>query len=344
MQTINFLIVNYNNYNYTVECLESIYKTIQACKNVKVRICVVDNSDSYKEDNLLTQWCNGKVEDIVTSFPQFVYPLQKKPLPYKLVKEKEINNVTLVDQDSLIIIRQDVNKGFASANNLGIKFLMSLNDWTWIWLLNNDTVIDSKALENTIIYLKSVNNKKIGLVGSKLFYYNDPKKLQGIGVVYNKFLGTVNSIGKNNIDQLSYKTFDYNKNISYPIGASFFVCKSFLLDVGLMCEDFFLYYEELDWVLRGKEKNWQLGFANDVHVYHKEGASINEGYSKYSSLLADKCSMVNRIKIAKKYYPYTVPTIILGVLGTLFNRIRRKQQDRIIPLLKSVVKLKIDEN
>jgi GT2 family glycosyltransferase len=341
METFNILIVNYNNYAYTIECLESIYKTIKKCNNIKIRICVVDNSDVYQEDNLMTQWCNGKLEKIDTSFPQYVYPLEDKPISYKLLNEEEIYNKELLDNVSLIFLRQHNNNGFASANNLGIKFLMMYDDWKWIWLLNNDTVIETESLKNAITYLSGIEDQKIGLVGSKLFYYNDPEKIQGIGVVYNKFFSTIKSIGKNEKDKSIYEQYDYNGKISYPIGASLFVCKQFLLDVGLMSEEFFLYYEELDWVLRGKANNWKLGFANNVHVYHKEGASISEGELKYSSLLADKCSIVNRVKIAKKYYPYTTPTILLSVFLTISNRIRRKQYNRIGPLLKSLFKLKI---
>ena len=57
------------------------------------------------------------------------------------------------------------------------------------------------------------------------------------------------------------------------------VSRDFLDEVGLMDESYFLYYEETDWAMRGKER-YRLAYADDAVVYHKEGASIGSSHQR----------------------------------------------------------------
>jgi len=109
-----------------------------------------------------------------------------------------------------------------------------------------------------------------------------------------------------------------------------FVSREFIEDVGFMFEDYFLYYEELDWILRGKRKGWQIGYCWDSVVYHKEGASIGSNIEgKKKSELADYYFFRNRIKFTKKFCPQFLITVYLGFIITVFNRIRRGQFRRL---------------
>lgn len=100
--------------------------------------------------------------------------------------------------------------------------------------------------------------------------------------------------------------------------------------VGLLCEDYFLYYEEVDMCNRLKKAGFELGVASKSIVYHKEGASTNYGKSD----VADYCSVRNRILIAKKFYPSYILTVKLSLLGVIFNRLKRREFKRALDYIK----------
>lgn len=115
----------------------------------------------------------------------------------------------------------------------------------------------------TYLVKKAKRNPKIGLCGSLLHYYYEPERVQAINGVYNKYFAT----SQYNTSILSLKPIDY------VVGASMLISKEFIEDIGLLSEEYFLYYEELDWVMRAKGKYIQA-YATESIVYHKEGATI----------------------------------------------------------------------
>jgi len=87
------------------------------------------------------------------------------------------------------------------------------------------------------------------------------------------------------------------------------VTRRFVEEVGLMSEDYFLYFEELDWVLRGT-KRFTLGYADDSILYHKEGGTIGSKSEKRASNLSLFYLTRNRLLFTRKFFPdSTVPVV-----------------------------------
>ncbi|HIP33256.1 MAG TPA: hypothetical protein EYG89_00650 [Bacteroidia bacterium] len=115
------------------------------------------------------------------------------------------------------------------------------------------------------------------------------------------------------------------------------VSKGFIKEVGLMCEDYFLYFEELDWAIRGKKKGYQLGYCWESKVYHKEGGSIgSSSKGEEKSEIADYYGLRNRIVFTKKFYPKYLLSVYLGFIMVIWNRIRRGHFKRILKILKLI--------
>jgi len=95
-----------------------------------------------------------------------------------------------------------------------------------------------------------------------------------------------------------------------------------------MNEDYFLYFEEIDWATRS-EGNYSLLYAQDSIVFHKEGSSIGSSNDPLQkSCLSDYYSLRNRLRFTRRYYPLLLPATYIGLLIALLNRIRRGQIDR----------------
>jgi GT2 family glycosyltransferase len=67
------------------------------------------------------------------------------------------------------------------------------------------------------------------------------------------------------------------ERVDYAIGASLLASREFVEDVGLMNEEYFLYYEELDWSIQGEKKGWGTFNCNKCSVLHKQGKTTQTG-------------------------------------------------------------------
>ncbi|MGK7371041.1 MAG: hypothetical protein ACNS64_12575, partial [Candidatus Halalkalibacterium sp. M3_1C_030] len=201
-------------------------------------------------------------------------------------------------------------------------------------ILNNDTVVDKNALGSLVKKMKI--DGSIGICGSRLVYYHDRETIQALGGGrYNKWLGTTKHIGANEPASTDFAEEEIERRLDYIVGASMLVSKPFLEEVGLLSEDYFLYYEELDWAIRGKE-TFRLGYADNSLVFHKEGASIkgNNVNLNSKSRLSDYYQIKNRLKFTWKFYPHFLPVVYLTVFYSILNRIKRKQWKRIPMIIK----------
>jgi len=84
------------------------------------------------------------------------------------------------------------------------------------------------------------------------------------------------------------------------VGASMLVSTPFLQSVGLMCEDYFLYFEEIDWAFRARGK-FTLAYADASVVWHKEGGSIGSSSIKEPSVTSTKYLYRNRVIFNWRY-------------------------------------------
>jgi GT2 family glycosyltransferase len=313
--TVFIVIVNYTKYKDTIECLESILKSSYE----HFQIIIVDNSPNDESHLHITNWLKGVVDTLSTEFPDLVYPLVNKPISYQQATEGDVENIQ--DFDTQILLVKAKNRGFAAANNIALKYILKQdkqNSFTWI--LNNDTVIEKNCLKNLVDSYENTTDKF--MTASKLRFYYHKDQLQAVAGKYNKWLGSTTHIGGHQTDLGQYDNFLFSDD-NYIIGASMFLPLSFIKTVGLMEEDYFLYYEELDWTIRAKENGFKCKLQANAVVYHKEGSSIinNDLSKKKDTSLAEYYSIVNRVRFTKNWHKLCLPTVLAGVVFALIKRL-----------------------
>src|ERR1700710_2636018 len=109
--------------------------------------------------------------------------------------------------------------------------------------------------------------------------------------------------------------------MDYIVGASVFLPKLFLDRIGLMCEEYFLYFEELDWMETGAKHGYSMAIVPGAIVYHKEGASIMGINDQKDTSIAEYYSITSRVRFIKKWYPYCLVTVMVGVIFALIKRL-----------------------
>lgn len=338
-EKIYIILVNYNGWKDTIECLESIlhndYNPYQ--------VIVCDNGSTDNSLDCIKKWAEGIISpEIDNSNPlrHLVEPFSVKPVNYSLFSYKDLLNKDIsssLPDDKLIIIDTCSNLGFAGGNNAGVRFALLKNDFKGIWFLNNDTVIEKNSLSELVIHSHKCNNtgKKAGIIGSKLLYYDRPDIIQAAGGIYYKTIAYSKHIGTGEQDSGQFNHDDLK--MDYVVGASMFVSKDFIEDIGLMNEEYFIYYEETDWIARGRRKNWVTGYSWRSRVYHKEGAAIGANKQKRTkSGRAVFFFFRNALIFTRHYYPLFLFTVIPRIAATLIFRILTGDKEKVSAMIKAV--------
>jgi len=325
MKKVYIILVNYNGWQDTIECIESI---LQSDYN-NYQIIVVDNKSPNNSMDFILEWAEGRqfvIYDKKLEINKLSQPFQTKPLPYIYYDTEDFSDAKTIQQkkiatNPIIFIQSTHNNGFAAGNNIGINYALLQNDFKYIWLLNNDTVIENDTLSKM---LNSVDDGNcVGIYGTLLkdYYTNE---IQTYGGYINKFLGTSHYVqDESNLGKVDFIS-----------GASMLITKNCLNSVGLLPENYFLYYEETDYCFKAKKHNFDIKVLPNIVVYHKEGSSTN---LSSKNIKMDLLFHENRLKFAKKYLSY-IFMVKLGFIVAALKRFKRFEIIQGINLLKLLVK------
>jgi len=161
-------------------------------------------------------------------------------------------------------IRTVENKGYSGANNLGINYALE-HQAEYLWLLNNDTIIDPHALTHMVDFAES--DHTIGMVGSKIFFYDEPEVLWYAGGNFDVEKGGITShIGWGQRDTGQYNDIT---DVGYVSGCSLLVKREVIEKIGLMPEEYNIYFEETDWNFQAQQAGFRTVVAQQSLVWHK---------------------------------------------------------------------------
>jgi GT2 family glycosyltransferase len=217
-------------------------------------------------------------------------------------------------------IENNHNWGFAGGLNAGVDYIKDKQGWKYVWMLNNDTTADEGSL-TALIY--TTVKEQLGICGSTLLL-SESGQIQALGGSIHKKFGTTRFI-RNEKDLHA---------LSYVVGTSFFLTRECLETVGKLPEEYFLYYEEVDYCFRAKQLGFKLGCSLDSVVHHALGAATGSSLDHRKVSFFSDCLIVrNRILFAHKYLG-SWTWIYLGLMISCINRFRRGQFSRVWCILK----------
>jgi GT2 family glycosyltransferase len=140
----------------------------------------------------------------------------------------------------------------------------------------------------------------MGIVGSTVRFYDAPEFVQALGGGrLNRFNAYSSHIGEGSpISEVPTDGSLVERELAFVAGASMLVSTPFIRDIGLMQDDYFLYYEEIDWATRGLDR-YRLGYAPRSHIFHKSGANS----SKIMPLFTAGFFYRNRLRFVRRFLP-----------------------------------------
>lgn len=316
---VYIILVNWNGWRDTIECLESVLRL----QYQDFRVIVCDNASTDHSLDRIAQWAGGELaaECSNPKLRQHISPVFPKPVSYFRFSADE--KISIVNRpERLFLIQTGANLGFAGANNIGLQLALEDSEMEYAWLLNNDTVVDSGAL--SLLVERMRQRPEAGMCGPTIFFYSTPETIQyQAGAEFNRWLVRVRPIGRGRSHADALPTDVVERKLQYVTGASMLVGRKFLEQVGPMNEDYFLYFEEIDWATRALGR-FTLAYSPNAHVYHKESATIgSRPDARRRSVVADRFFSRGRFLYTRRYHPWCMPTVILVSGYAIVQRILR---------------------
>jgi GT2 family glycosyltransferase len=238
-----------------------------------------------------------------------------RKLAYDNVRIIVIDNGSSDDSDKILrhslpdieVIQSGSNLGFAGGNNVGIRLALERGA-QYLWLLNNDTVVDPAAL--SALVEPAEHDPHVGIVGSKIYYFSTPRRLWFAGGFW-KF-GKIQIIirGEGEEDKGLY---DHIIPVDFVTGCSLLIRAETVRDIGLLEEKYFLYWEDTDWNARAREKGWKILYNPHSTLWHKVSSSFNLKTDEQAYYYL-RSKLLFHERHAPLILPLSLALIILGAL------------------------------
>jgi GT2 family glycosyltransferase len=206
---------------------------------------------------------------------------------------------------SITVISNRENLGYTGGNNIGMKFALKNRDCDYLLILNDDTIVDPDLITLLVKFAKA--NPKIGVVNPKILDFETKREICNNYGKYNFYIG----IGH----KLLLETDDVEE-ISLFRGTCFLIKKEVIDKIGLMDENFFMYFDEADLSFRVKKAGFVMLHVSKAIVYHQ----LSHSFSGRMNPIVEYYSTRNELLFARKhlnlwaFYPFWFPRFIFRIL------------------------------
>lgn len=190
--------------------------------------------------------------------------------------------------DSLRVIRNARNEGFARGNNIGFAAARG----EWIFLLNSDAICDPEAVAELMRFVE--NKPDVGQLACRVVRASQPHFFDSAGLLlYPDGVARPRGWQEKDVGQ-----YDRAEEVLAPHGCACALRKSMLDEIGTFDEDFFCYFEDLDLGVRGQLAGWKCWYVPTSRVRHRKSATAGN-YSVFKAYHVER----NRLYCLWKWMP-----------------------------------------
>jgi hypothetical protein len=301
IKKVSIILLNYNGYEDTIECL----KSLQKLQYSSLEVIVVDNKSP---DNSVSEIKSFLSENCTYN---------------------EIDNIYISPGFSIKFILSDFNGGYGFGNNIGINYAIN-NGADYLLVLNNDVLVTPDFIEPLL--KRSIQNHNIGILCGKILYHPEVDKVWFSGGSYSLATGRTKHFNFNKLDKnIKLKEQDKTTFIS---GCCWFIPSAVINKVGLIDDSYFMYAEDLEFCHRVQKHGYTLEYVPESIIYHKVGSTTGRD-SDFSVFWCTK----NTIRFLYENSPFvkyifSIP-FYTATMALLY--LKRRQPLLLIPLFKGFI-------
>ena len=270
------IVLNWNGWIDSLACLDSLTPAVE---QGWARIIVIDNASTDESAVRIRRWLRSADRDFLD--------VAEAELPEAARRQ----NATL----RYVFVHARRNGGYAAGNNLGIRFALGLVDTEYIFVLNNDATVEADCIARLVAWAE--REPAAGIIGSTLVEDRGRLRIAG-GSNYSLLWTTTKPavIGGGSRES----------HMDYVAGAAQFIRATALRQVGLLSEDYFLYFEELDLTRRITRAGFKITWCPESIVYHHGGRTTgnHSRARKHKSSLAEYHCNLSCLIFMQKFHPH----------------------------------------
>jgi GT2 family glycosyltransferase len=280
------VIVTYNSADVIEDCLDSLL----ASEGADLRVIIVDNKSTNASIETVLGWAERK--GIVAE--DHAVDAERSPL---------------TELPWLTLIRSPIKKGFAGGVNIGLRWALPHSEIDLFWILNPDCIVEPQTAKAFVDC--AAKSGAFSLMGGRVVFpepvglvQSDGGKIKSWGACYSLNQGM----------SVETSTPAVAVDLDFVSGANMVAARSFIEAVGLMKEDYFLYYEEVDWAAR--RGAFPLVWCREALVAHHVGTAIGSGsFDRQASAFAEYFNNRNRMWFIWRFRRWTTPFAYAGSLA-----------------------------
>jgi GT2 family glycosyltransferase len=291
--TVCICILNWNGWRDTLACLSSLLPLLA---QTPATLIVCDNASDDDSWVQLHAWISAHWDAAEICVIDDYHPPQTLPAT-------PLASVTL--------LRTAYNGGFAAGHNAALRYAMRDPELHYYWLLNNDIQVRPDSLAHLLHC--AATTPHVGLWGSTVLQQGSADIVQCAGGCrYYPWL-TLFRAHLGGRPWAKVRTAPLPVRLDYIYGAALLLRAECVQRVGLLNEDYFLFYEELDLCRRLNASGYALGWCRDSLIYHQGSASIGtpaQG-NRAKLIRANYYENLSTLKFTARFHPYLLPIAAL---------------------------------
>ncbi|MBI1803943.1 MAG: glycosyltransferase family 2 protein [Ignavibacteriae bacterium] len=217
------------------------------------------------------------------------------------------------------LVENGRNLGVMEGYNIGLRYGLT-HSAAWVMLLNNDIVVDPDLLSTMMDV--GLSNERIGIVGPKIYYHNDPDTFWYAGGRINYFTGIIAHRGLRQRDRGQY---DRVEDTDYVNGCAMLIRREVIEQIGMLDLVFSpMYSEDADYSIRAHRAGYRLVYVPQAKLWHKVSAFSGGGLTPLKTALKVEHNLIVFKRYARWYHWLTIPwsvgaVTIVFVLKELFH-------------------------
>jgi len=298
---VAIVVVNWNGWQDTIECLQSLLQLSYG----SYRIVVVDNGSTDGSLLELTAWARQSEQELQVA--------RRDAPPTRLPR--------------ILVVETGTNLGWAGGTNVGVRLGLEMGAHLF-WLLNNDTIVDAQSLDYLVEAVQ--NDPTVGIVGSKIVYYDHPRILWSAGGGIRWWRGGATyHIG---LDCPDGEEFNRRRQVEYVTGCSLLVPAALVQSVGFLPEHYHMYFEDPEWCVRARRAGWKVIYEPGSVVHHKVARSTSR-----RPALVDYYVTRNRLRFVLRHRPALLPIALMDIVKTALSYWRAGNQQALSMTLRGML-------
>lgn len=273
-------IVAFHSADVILPCLDSLF----ASRGVALRVAVTDNASDDATVALVRDWAARRASaDAGFSFAELPVGTSEQPAA------------------ALTLLRSGCNGGYAYGVNSGLRLLLRHPGLHLFWVLNPDCVVPP---ETAARYAERGADGNFALMSGRTIYCEEPARIQTDGGRVNRWTGVCSSVNAGLPPEGT--AMPEPATLDFVTGGNLVASRRFIERAGLMSEDYFLYYEEVEWAFR--RGDLPLRLAEGAVVQHHGGTAIGSGTAtRRATPFASFFNTRNRLRFLRRNRPWAIP-------------------------------------